>query len=75
MVSDKKILKVFVSKIYFTSYDLDINGLEPFKQLLKRTIPAKFGQIPASSWEILSLEDFVDDGHQTITIAHIAPLD
>ena len=53
VVSDKKIFKVFICKIYFSLCDLDMQQTETFWTILKeghvRFISAKFGQNPAST--------------------------
>ena len=38
VVSDKKIFKVFISKIYFSLCDLECNGPKALEQLLKKAI-------------------------------------
>ena len=57
MVSEKKILKVFILKIFFSLCDLDMQWTGPiwifFKDGHIRIIPTKFGQIPASSLGIV----------------------
>ena len=49
-VTNMKVFKVFISKIYFSLCDLDIQRTKTIEQLLKRVIPGKFGKNPASSF-------------------------
>ena len=53
VVSDKKIFKVFILKIYFSLCDLDMQRTETIWTTIKeghiRNIPAKFSPNPASS--------------------------
>ena len=53
VVSDKQIFKIFISKIYYSLCDLDLQQTETIRTIIKegriRIIPAKFDQNRASS--------------------------
>ena len=69
MVSEKKILKVYISKIYFSTCDLNMQRiLKNIKEGHIRIIPAKFGQNQDCSYGGESFEAIVDDGRRATDI-------
>ena len=64
MVSDKNSFKVFISKIYFSLCDLDMQQIWPTWTIIKedhiRIIFAKYGKNPTSSLGVMSFKSIVN---------------